>query len=256
MTNFEHIWTRHDNGILHVELHRPERLNALHTPAHLELAVVFDAFEADDGLRVAIITGHGRAFCAGNDLKWQAAGGSMERPSSGFGGLTLRHARTKPVIAAVNGVALGGGCEIVLATDLAVAAVSATFALPEVLRGLVPLAGVHLLPRGIGTKAAMAMLLSGVTIDAAEALRIGIVNQVVPDDQVHEAAMVWAQRIIAASPRAVATCLDMVKRSLAASSIETAMTQPYESLENLRSSEDFREGPLAFSEKRKPKWVS
>ena len=256
MTDFEHIRTRHDNGILHVELHRPERLNALHTPAHLELASAFDAFEADPGLRVAIITGHGRAFCAGNDLKWQASGSSMDRPPSGFGGLTLRHERRKPVIAAVNGVALGGGCEIVLATDLAIAAASATFGLPEVLRGLVPLAGVHLLPRAIGTKAAMAMLLTSATIDAAEALRIGIVNEVVPDGQVHDAAMVWARRIIAASPQALSTCLDMVKRSLGAPSIEAAMTQSYESLEKLRSSEDFREGPLAFAEKRKPKWMS
>ena len=255
MSEFKYIRTRRDGSIFHVELHRPERLNALHAPAHVELASAFDGFEADPDLRVAIITGQGRAFCAGNDLKWQAGWRrSMERPASGFAGLTLRHDRTKPIIAAVNGIALGGGCEIVLATDLAVGAESATFALPEVLRGLVPLSGVHLLPRAIGTKAAMAMLLSGATIDAAEALRIGIVNRVVPDAELPDAAMALAERIVAASPQAVATCLDMVRQSLGTPSLRAAMTASYESLERLRRSDDFREGPLAFSEKRPPRW--
>ena len=257
MTTPEFCRVRPDGAVLHVELHRPEVLNALHAPAHVELEAVFDAFEADPAIRVAIVTGHGsKAFCAGNDLKWQAAGGSMARPHSGFAGLTLRHARTKPVIAAVNGVALGGGCEIALACDIAVAAESARFALPEVLRGLVPLAGVHMLPRLVGMKAAMAMLLTGRWIDAPTALRIGLVNEVVPDDQLAAAAADWARRIVNASPQATATCLDMMRRSLAAPSLEAAMAADYASLQRLRESDDFREGPLAFAEKRKPRWVS
>lgn len=257
MNDYEFVRVRREDGILHVEIHRPERANALHAPAHVELAAIFDMFEADVDLGVAIITGHGtKAFCAGNDLRWQAEGGSMKRPPTGFAGLTMRHDRTKPVIAAVNAVALGGGCEIVLAADLAVAAEGTWLALPEVLRGLVPLAAVHMLPRMIGTKDAMAMLLTGRPMSAVEAHRIGIVNQVVPQTQVAEAAIAWAKRIRDASPQALATCLDMVRRSLAVPSLETAMSARYESLDALRHSSDFAEGPLAFSQKRKPRWTS
>ncbi len=248
---------REEDGILHVVLNRQERLNALHSAAHFQLATIFDRFEASPALRVAIITGAGpRAFCAGNDLRVQAAGGAMERPPSGFGGLTLRHDRRKPVIAAVNGFALGGGCEMVLAADLAIAAENARFALPETLRGLVPLAGVHLLARRVGLKDALGLLLTGRQIAAAEALRIGLVNEVVPEGQAVAAATEWARLIVQASPAATAACLAMVRESLAIPDTATAMAAPSAALEQLRASADFVEGPLAFAERRPPRWTA
>ncbi|MGW7771516.1 enoyl-CoA hydratase-related protein [Pseudomonas machongensis] len=242
------------DNILHVELFRPERLNALHAPAHEQLAKVFDEFELDPALRVAIISGNGRAFCAGNDLKWQAAGGSLERPVSGFAGLTLRHQRTKPIIAAVHGEAFGGGCEIVLAADLAIAADSARLALPEVRVGLVPLAGVHLLPRRVGLKNALWILLTGQVMSAEDALRIGLVNEVVAVEQLIPRAWEIARTIIQASPEAIAACMSMVRESLAENDISKAMTAPSEALARLRASDDFVEGPKAFAEGRKPNW--
>lgn len=250
----EFVRVNASNGILHVELNRPERLNALHAPAHAELAAIFDAFEQDPTLRVAIISGAGRAFCAGNDLKWQAAGGSMARPSTGFAGLTLRHNRTKPVIAAVHGEAFGGGCEIVLSADLAIAADSARFGLTEVRYGLVPLAGVHLLPRRVGLKDAMWMLLTGRVMAAEEACRIGLLNEVVAPEHLMARTTEVAQMIVNASPQAISACMEMVHDGLTESDVIKAMSAPSAALERLRASADFIEGPKAFAEGRKPQW--
>jgi len=252
---YEFVETHRDGAVLTVVLSRPERLNALHAPAHVELAEVFDKFEQDPTLRAAIIRGTGRAFCAGNDLKWQAQGGSMERPATGFAGLTLRHNRTKPVIVEVNGLAFGGGCEIVLAADLAVVAASARFGLTEVRYGLVPLAGLHLLPRRIALKDAMYMLLTGRVISSAEALRMGLVNEVVPDEQVTERAQTYAKWIVEASPQAIAACMELIRQGLRFQDVSEAMTAPAPALEKLRAGEDFAEGPRAFAEGRKPKWA-
>jgi len=252
----EYVLVRREGAVLHVTLNRPERLNALHAPAHAELATVFDGFEADPALRVAVVTGAGRAFCAGNDLKWQSAGGSVERPLSGFAWLTLRHRRQKPVIAAVNGVALGGGCEIVLASDIAIAAASARFGLTEVKFGLVPLAGVHLLPRRVGLKDAMGLLLTGRVTPADAALRIGMVNEVVPDESLADVAEDWARRIVEVSPQAVTACLAMARQGLGFADAEAAMAAPDPALDRLRASSDFVEGPLAFAERRAPRWTA
>ena len=145
-----------------VTLSRPEVYNALHIDAHFELNKVFDDFSADPEQWVAIVTGAGdKAFCAGNDLKWQAAGGKRGWDKGGFAGLTSRFDCDKPIIAAVNGVAMGGGFEIALACDLIIASENATFALPEPRVGLAALAGgVHRLPRQIGLKRAMGMILT------------------------------------------------------------------------------------------------
>jgi enoyl-CoA hydratase/carnithine racemase len=240
--------------VLIVTFNRPERLNALHSDAHFELSRIFDEFEVDRSLRVAVVTGCGdRAFCAGNDLKFQAAGGSLERPKTGFGGLANRLDRTKPVIAAVNGIAAGGGCEIVLACDIAVAAENAVFSFPEVKRGLVPLTGIHLLIRTIHAKDATAMLISGRGVSAREAREIGLVNEVVPQGGALAGALIWAHTISECSPSAVMTTLDLVRRSAAATLAE-AFAASYDSLTAHRAGRDFVEGPRAFAERRPPRW--
>jgi enoyl-CoA hydratase/carnithine racemase len=247
--------TTREGPVLIVTITRVERANALHSAAHFELSRIFDAFEADPTLLVAIITGAGEtSFSAGNDLKVQAEGGPMERPPTGFAGLTKRSNRTKPVIAAVNGVALGGGFEIVLACDLVVAAPHARFALPEVRRGLVPLAGMHLLPRQVGSKAAMAVLLAGKWLTAAEALALGLINEISAENGALDAAKAWAGRVLRGSPQAIATCLDIVERSQRTPDVQDALDGDYESLRMLRASPDFIEGPKAFSEGRDPVW--
>ena len=156
-----------------VTLSRPEVYNALHTDAHFELNKVFDDFSADPEQWVAIVTGAGdKAFCAGNDLKWQAAGGKRGWDKGGFAGLTSRFDCDKPIIAAVNGVAMGGGFEIALACDLIIASENATFALPEPRVGLAALAGgLHRLPRQIGLKRAMGMILTARHVTAREGHR-------------------------------------------------------------------------------------
>src|SRR4249920_2530919 len=157
-----------DGHLTIVTIERPERMNALHPAANAELGVVFDEFAADNNAWVAIITGRGdRAFSASNDLRHQAEGGKRVTTPRGFGGLTSRFDLTKPVIAAVNGVAMGGGFEIALACDLIVAAETAVFALPEPRVGLIAGSGVHRLPRLIGLKQALGMILTGRRVSAA-----------------------------------------------------------------------------------------
>lgn len=252
--DLEHARCDGSGAIWTVTIARAERANALHSAAHFELAHIFDAFERDASARVAIITGAGdRAFCAGNDLKVQAEGGAMERPPSGFAGLTKRSA-VKPIIAAVNGAAIGGGFEMVLACDLAVTAPHARFALPELMHGLVPLAGMHLLPRQVGRKAAMAILLAGKALSAADALDLGLINEIAMGRSALEAARALAERIVRRSPVATATCLDIVRRSLATPDMAAALEASYESLDRLRASADFEEGPKAFAEGRTPSW--
>src|SRR5690348_174043 len=183
MADYKYCKVEREGRLLIVTLNRPEVMNALHAPAHLELAKVFDNFAADPEQWVAIITGAGeRAFSAGNDLKVTAAGGArIAMPASGFAGITSRFDLDKPVIAAVNGIAMGGGFEIALACDVIVAAATAVFALPEPRVGLAALAGgLHRLPRAIGTKRALGMILTGRRVSAAEGKELGFVNDVVP----------------------------------------------------------------------------
>lgn len=249
--------TERDGHLLIVTINRPERMNALHPPANAELAQVFDDFAADPELWVAIITGAGdRAFSAGNDLKYQASGADMSgQPAAGFGGLSARWDLNKPVIAAVNGVAMGGGFEIALACDLIIAAENAVFALPEVRVGLAALAGGLLrLPRTIGTKRAMGMILTGRHVPAAEGYELGFVTEVVPEGQALEAAKRWAGMILEVSPMSVRASKQVVYESFEHGGIRAATEARYRAVDEMRHSEDFIEGPLAFSEKRPPNW--
>lgn len=238
-----------------VTMERPERLNALHPPANAELGEVFDAFAADDELWVAIITGRGRGFSAGNDLRYQAEGGERVPMPRGFGGLTSRFDLTKPVIAAVNGVAMGGGFEIALACDLIIAAEGARFALPEPKVGLAALAGgLNRLPRQIGSKRALGMILTGRHVSAREGQELGFVNEVVADGEALDGAMRWAEQICECAPLSIRASKDVVYRSLSTASLEESMRTPYDSVKAMVSSEDFVEGPRAFAEKRPPNW--
>ncbi|MGI9431914.1 MAG: enoyl-CoA hydratase-related protein [Myxococcota bacterium] len=245
-----------DGHVFTITLERPEVMNALHPPAHQELDALWNEFEADPELWVAIVTGAGdRAFCAGNDLKFQASGGRVEMPASGFGGITARYEIVKPVIAAVNGVAMGGGFEIALACDLIIAADKALFALPEPRVGLAALAGgIHRLPRQIGTKQAMGMLLTGRRVPAEEGQRLGFVNEVVPAAGLLDAARRWADQIAECAPLSVRASKQAAMRGLDAPNLQEAVDGRYDQLHAMIKSDDFREGPRAFAEKRKPSW--
>ncbi len=240
-----------------VTLNRPDVLNALHKPAHFELHEVFNDFAADPDQWVAIVTGAGdRAFCAGNDLKWQAAGGERGWNSSGFGGLTLRFHCDKPIIAAVNGVAMGGGFEIALACDLIIASENATFALPEPRVGLAALAGgLQRLPRQIGLKRAMGMILTGRHVSAREGFELGFVNEVVPAGEALRAAERWADQICQNSPMSVRASKQAVMEGLNHSLPEAMIAQrEYPAVREMIESADYVEGPKAFAEKRPPRW--
>jgi len=239
-----------------VTIERPDVMNALHPPGNFELAEAFDDFAADPEQWVAIITGAGdRAFSAGNDLKYQASGGKMGGPKSGFAGLTARFDNSKPVIAAVNGLAMGGGFEIALACDLIIASENAIFALPEPRVGLAALAGgIHRLPREIGMKQAMGMLLTGRRVPAAEGQQLGFVNEVVPKGQALTAAKQWAAQTLECAPISVRASKEAAMQGLAAESLEAAIKGRYDQIAALYASEDFIEGPRAFSEKRPPNW--
>lgn len=240
-----------------VTLSRPEIYNALHIDAHFELGEVFDAFAADPAQWVAIVTGAGdKAFCAGNDLKWQAAGGKRGWPASGFAGLTQRSDCDKPIIAAVNGVAMGGGFEIALACDLVVASENAMFALPETKIGLAALAGgLQRLPRQIGLKRAVEMILTGRHVSASEGLQLGFINEVVPQGEALKAATKLAEAICKNSPMSVRASKQAMTRGLA-STLEQALSEQreYPAVKAMAASLDAIEGPKAFAEKRAPIW--
>ena len=245
-----------DGRILTVTIDRPKVMNALHPPANAELGEVFDEFCEDDDLWVAIITGAGdRAFSAGNDLKYQAAGGAMGLPPMGFAGLTGRYDNFKPVIAAVNGVAMGGGFEIALACDLIIASENAVFALPEPTVGTAALAGgMQRLPQQIPLKHAMGMLLTGRRVSAREGHELGFVNEVMPPDDLMPAARRWAEEIAACAPLSVRATKQCAMASLEGGSIVENMSRRYDQRTAMLKSEDYAEGPRAFSEKRPPVW--
>uniref|UniRef100_Q07J31 Short chain enoyl-CoA hydratase n=1 Tax=Rhodopseudomonas palustris (strain BisA53) TaxID=316055 RepID=Q07J31_RHOP5 len=241
-----------------VTLSRPEVMNALHSDAHFELHQVFNDFAQDPEQWVAIITGAGdKAFCAGNDLKWQASGGRRGWDTSGFAGLTARFDCDKPIIAAVNGVAMGGGFEVALACDLIIASENALFALPEPRVGLAALAGgLHRLPRQIGLKRAMGMILTARHVSAREGFELGFVNEVVPPSEALAAAERWADLICKNSPMSIRASKQAIQKGSMVSLEEAISDQrDYPAVRAMIASQDYIEGPQAFSEKRLPRWV-
>lgn len=251
-----------DGHLCIITINRPEVMNALHYMANQELSDAFDAFAAKPELWVAIITGAGdRAFSAGNDLKFHAEYRTKtgERPpgvTKGFGGLTNRHDLDKPVIAAVNGVAMGGGFEIALAADIIIASDQAKFALPEPRVGLAAAAGgMQRLSRQIPLKKAMGMMLTGRHVSAQEGYELGFVTAVVPHAKVMEEARRWAGQILECSPMSIRATKQVVMRSLDVPAFEMATrNMHYPAFDAMAQSDDTIEGPKAFAEKRKPNW--
>ena len=257
MSKFEHVLVEPDAAVLWITINRPDALNALNPLAHREVSVALDGFAADPALRVAVITGAGeRAFCVGSDLKARATINADDHPPTGFAGLSHRFDLAKPVIAAVNGLAIGGGVEIVASCDLAIAADHAEFSLPEPRVGLAALGGGGLqrLARHLPLKYAMDLVLTGRRIGAQEAQRIGLINQVVPRAELKARVRQMADLIIAGAPLAVEASKQVMLRSLAIPDLETALRAHYPAAQRMLASEDAKEGQRAFIEKRKPRW--
>ena len=240
-----------------ITLNRPERMNALHPPAHFELDEIWNDFENDPEMWIGILTGAGdKAFSAGNDLKYTAEHGvNMGRSAdSGFGGIANRTTCWKPIIAAVNGYALGGGFEMALACDIIIAADHARLGLPEPRVGLMAGAGgVHRLPRMIPQKIAMGYILTGRHMTAQEAHRWGIVNEVVPHAELMPTVMQWAHDILAGAPLSIRASKQAAMMGLGYP-LDIALNLNYTEALRMRWSEDTVEGPRAFAEKRQPNW--
>lgn len=254
------VLSERDGHVLIVTLNRPEARNAVNAELTLGLGNALEEAEADIEIRAVVLTGAGEAtFCAGADLKAISRGESLNPPGTeawGFAGM-VQHPIATPVIAAVNGSALGGGTELVLASDLAVASETATFGLPEVKRGLIAAAGgLVRLPEQLPRKVAMQLILTGEPIDAATALRWGLVNEVVPQSDVLSTAVALAQRIAANAPLSVQAskrvALGLREGTLPAEA--DAWTASDAAMMQVFTSEDAMEGPIAFAEKRAPQW--
>ncbi|MDY6808735.1 MAG: acetyl-CoA acetyltransferase [Actinomycetota bacterium] len=255
-SSYEHVEVRRDGHLLEVTINRPDARNALHPAANAELDEIFDAYFADPELWVAILTGAGdKAFSAGNDLA-QTSGAGLAVPQNGFAGLTARRSMPKPVIAAVNGFALGGGCEIALACHIVVADERATFGLPEVKVGLAALAGgLVRLPAAVGGAPARDMILTGRRLDAAEALAAGLVSRVAPAGDVMELARTVAGEILAASPTSVRESLRAMETAAAIPDEIEAIESTSAAMDRLLVSKDTIEGITAFVTKRPPRWT-
>jgi enoyl-CoA hydratase/carnithine racemase len=235
---------------------RPEAANSIDLATARALSVAFDQLSDDNDVRVVVITGAGhRVFCAGMDLRAVQAGeaDAINGVPGGFGGLVRRHF-PHPVVAAVNGAAVGGGFELVLACDLIVAAENASFGLPEVRRGLIAASGgLVRIARRVSPVVASELALTGASITALEAQRLGLVNEVVPTGQALDAASALAGRIALNAPMALRATKKLLRASLDASEDELWRLNSVLSAE-MQASEDAAEGAAAFSEKREPRW--
>ena len=247
------------HGVLTITLDRP-KANAINVPTSQVLYRAFKQLNDDPALRVGILTGTGRFFSAGWDLAGATQGEAIDADHGpgGFAGLTEFFSLQKPVIAAVNGLAMGGGFELALAADLIVASDTAEFALPEVKLGMVAdSGGVLRLPRRLPRAIALEMLLTGRRMGALEAARWGLVNRVVAPDALLETAQALAQDMVLAAPLALAAVKELVNAT-EGQTIEAAYTTLRKAdLPHYRAmlrSDDAAEGPRAFSEKRPPRW--
>ncbi len=249
---FKHIIYEKKEEVAWLTFNRPEVLNALNRAMWRELAQAMDLADKDDQVRVVIITGTGRAFCAGDDINDLATIKDAFDAKAYFreiaGAIRKVEEFRKPIIAAVNGLAYGGGCEITMVCDIAIASENARFAQPEGKIGAWPPLAAVRLPSIVGKAKAMEIMLTGEPIDAKEAERIALINKVVPPERLKDAAVEMAKKIMRVAP-------------LSASLIKTTVNKKIEDMESvidatamLFSSEDLREGAIAFLEKRQPVW--
>jgi enoyl-CoA hydratase/carnithine racemase len=241
-----------------IRLNRPKAMNSVNAALSAAVGELLEAAAADDAVRAVVLTGTGRAFCAGADLKAVAAGESLDatdHPEWGFGGYT-RHWIEKPTIAAVNGFALGGGTELVLASDLAVVDENAKLGLPEVTRGLFAAAGgVLRLQNQVPFKVATELVLTGRPISAVEARELGLINQVAPAGSALEVALELADAIARNAPISVRESKALLHRTAHLSSWEQQTWQLNQAaMERVFGSADAAEGTRAFAEKRGPVW--
>jgi enoyl-CoA hydratase/carnithine racemase len=246
-----------DGEILIVTMNRPEKRNSLPPESHAEMEGIWNGFVADPSLRVGILTGAGdKAFCAGSDLSGYQAGYDGTLPRTGGAGLTHRLDRSKPIIAAVNGLAFGGGFEVMLACDLAVAVETAEFSLPEVLVGAGAFGGgIPRLCRKMPHALALELVLTGRRLSAADALRFGIVNRLVPVGQSLEAAKQLARDVIRGAPLASEGSKQVADMALHGLTLADILRlEDGEPKQRVMSSEDLKEGIQAFFEKRTPRW--
>ena len=246
-----------EGHIATITLNRPEARNAVNGALATALNDTMHRFESDPEVWVALLTGAGnRAFSAGADLKAMAAGEGqfIETEEGGFAGF-VRFPRTKPIIAAVNGVALAGGTELVLACDMIIASEEAEFGLPEVTRGIIAAGGgLFRLPLALPRARAIELILTGERISAREAHQLGLVNHVVIASELLPTARQLAMRICANAPVAVRESLSIVKHAHELSE-EEAWTRTWEARTRVMQTADAQEGPRAFAEKREPKWI-
>jgi len=257
--DFDNILYEKRGRIAYVTLNRPEVMNAINPPLHAELTHAWSDFIDDDEVWVAILTGAGdRAFCAGSDLKWRVEDAddvALRNPV--HSPVHILDRCYKPIIAAVNGYAVGGGLEMALRCDLIVAASHAQFGLPEARRGLLADAGgVLQLPRRLPYHLAMGIFLTGRFFSAGEAQSMGLVNEVAAEPEpVLAVAERWAAEILECGPLAVQAAKQVVLHTLDTPAL-LAQTQLEDltAVRRLRQSEDYAEGPRAFAEKRKPEW--
>ena len=255
----ESVKTHIDGNVLEVTLDRP-KANAIDAPTSQEMGRVFAEFRDNPDLRVAIISGGGeKFFCAGWDLKAAAAGedATTDFGVGGFGGLQELPNLNKPVIAAVNGIACGGGFELMISADIILAAEHATFALPEINAGTLADAATLKLPKRVPYHIAMELLLSGRWMDASEAARWGLVNEVVAANTLLTRARELANTLAEGPPLVFAAIKETIRATENMDfqpSIDMLNRQDLPTVESLYNSEDMHEGALAFAEKRSPVW--
>ena len=256
MSNLECTLYWEKDSIAWITLNRPEVLNALNRKLWREIYENLEHAEKNENVRAIVITGAGKAFCAGDDIKEVFSLKTREECEAFFWNfaaptITKIISLPKPVIAAVNGLAYGGGCEIAMLCDLVVASKNATFAVPEALIGAIPPVAAVIGAFIIGRLNVSWMMLTGEPISAEEAKRIGLVNEVVP----HEELMLAAERMAKATMRAAPSSIKAIKRLASLNFDQEKLKKAVEELINIVQTEEGREGHKAFIEKRLPKWA-
>lgn len=238
-----------------VTLNRPEAMNAFNFTMTRELMDALEAFDNDDAVGAMIVTGNQKAFAAGADIK-QMADKTMQEmsESDSIGQFGRIRAIRKPVIAAVSGWALGGGCEVAMSCDMVIASETARFGQPEITIGVIPGAGgTQRLPRAVGKAIAMEMVLNNRTLSAAEALGFGLINRIVPIEAYLDEALKLAEEVASRAPVAIRSAKKMVNQAFERS-LEDGLSEEKREFYNLFTTEDQKEGMRAFAEKRKPEW--